>query len=197
MNRNYSDEGNHKPSRQGLNRWNKYEQHEPESSHRSHYETASDHQRYRSTPRPYLNSNSDRSRPDDPRNQYRHREEYGTSYRPEVSGTYRDSHLDRQQEHKPYLGNRHRRTETDANNHDYRPRRDNPIHTKTVWEYDVPSEANTVCSEKFEQPMDPKEFKEQCRKSYLEAAAARQRNANMSVWGKCDWATYDTHPPRW
>lgn len=45
----------------------------------------------------------------------------------------------------------------------------------------------------FEAPMDPREFEQQCKQAYLRAAQERQRNADMSVWGKCDWATYDRY----
>lgn len=50
--------------------------------------------------------------------------------------------------------------------------------------------------EQYERPMDPRAFREECRKAYMEAAAARQRNAEMSVWGRCSWATYDKYDPR-
>lgn len=50
--------------------------------------------------------------------------------------------------------------------------------------------------EEYERPMDPRAFREECRKAYMEAAAARQRNAEMSVWGRCSWATYDKFDPR-
>ncbi len=56
-------------------------------------------------------------------------------------------------------------------------------------------EAMAGC-ENYEQPMDPKTFREECRKAYLEAAAQRQRNAEMSVWGRCNWATYDQFDDR-
>lgn len=63
---------------------------------------------------------------------------------------------------------------------------------KVAWQYNIPHDNNTnqIC-EKYERPMDPKEFKEQCRKAYLQAAEERKRNAEMSVWGKCNWAIYD------
>lgn len=58
------------------------------------------------------------------------------------------------------------------------------------WQYDIPESNNQIC-EKYERPMDPKEFKEQCRRAYLQNAEDRKRNAELSVWGKCDWASYE------
>lgn len=59
-----------------------------------------------------------------------------------------------------------------------------------------PPDPMAVGYEKYEQPMDPNRFREECRKTYIEASAQRQRNAEMSLWGRCDWATYDTYDAR-
>jgi len=65
------------------------------------------------------------------------------------------------------------------------------VYGKVSWEYDVPQDESA--GKNYEKPMDPKEFREQCRRAYVRAAEERQRNAELSVWGKCDWATYDRY----
>lgn len=73
------------------------------------------------------------------------------------------------------------------------PLLDKRISSKVSWQYDLPTQdasSNQIC-EKYERPMDPKEFKEQCRKAYLQNAQDRKRNADLSVWGKCDWAVFE------
>ncbi|XKL66037.1 hypothetical protein PGB90_009457 [Kerria lacca] len=64
------------------------------------------------------------------------------------------------------------------------------VYGKVNWEYNI-SKDQVDNGKDFEKPMDPKEFREQCHKAYLRAAEERQRNAELSVWGKCNWATYD------
>lgn len=66
------------------------------------------------------------------------------------------------------------------------------VYGKVSWEYNVPQD-DSNCGKNYEKPMDPKEFREQCRRAYVRAAEERQRNAELSVWGKCDWATYDRY----
>ncbi len=63
-------------------------------------------------------------------------------------------------------------------------------------ESEMASQEAIAACENYEQPMDPKTFREECRKAYLEATAQRQRNAEMSVWGRCNWATYDQFDDR-
>ncbi len=71
---------------------------------------------------------------------------------------------------------------------------DNAVYGKVSWEYDVPQDfADGRYNKNYEKPMDPKEFREQSRLAYLRAAQERRRNAELSVWGKCDWATYDKY----
>lgn len=78
---------------------------------------------------------------------------------------------------------------SDAGPH-FRPKR-----RSEASDFMVPQEMATTF-EHYERPMDPRAFREECRKAYMEAAAARQRNAEMSVWGRCSWATYDKCDPR-
>lgn len=202
MDREYYDEGRHKPSRLVLDPRNTLDRAEPQVR-RPHYEsTASNNQRFRSVPRSYYeDSISSRQRHEDSRNQYG--QDLGIVHRPRAQERY--AYMERSRDLSPYSGaesaNRRRGTEgyskierierANPQQHDRRQRRDLVQSSKPAWEYDVPPEATTISYEKFEQPMDPKEFKEECRRSYLEAAAARQRNADLSVWGKCAWATYD------
>lgn len=63
------------------------------------------------------------------------------------------------------------------------------VYGKVSWAHDTPAEQRGQMN--FEKPMNPSEFREQCRKTYLQATAERRRNAEIGLWGKCEWATYD------
>lgn len=43
-----------------------------------------------------------------------------------------------------------------------------------------------------EQALSPQTFKRECQKAYKEARAQRMRNLEEGLYGKCDWATFDS-----
>lgn len=43
-----------------------------------------------------------------------------------------------------------------------------------------------------EQSLSPKTFKKECQRAYKEARAQRMRNLEEGLYGKCDWATFDS-----
>lgn len=98
-----------------------------------------------------------------------------------------------QQQQQPSLPPTHR---ADTAPH-FRPERHHSRgERRSESEFVVPQDVAAAAFEQYERPMDPRAFREECRKAYMEAAAARQRNAEMSVWGRCSWATYDKFDPR-